>query len=332
MKESMNRRDFLIRFVKNTAAFFSAAFFLSVSSIASSIRLLWGEKQVHNQKHIAPFVHSTFSSISSIRFFAIGDWGAGGAFQRRVANSLIAYAAIEKPQFVISTGDNFYPKGSSSVDDTQFTTKWKKMYSIDTMNIPWYCALGNHDYGGDVETQVKHTTLDPLWNMPARYFHFARTEADITCDFFVLDTEVFYHKNHDDSKKQFHWLEQELQKSEARWKVVVGHHPIRSHGAYGDQKIMLKHIKPLLDRYKVQLYFNGHDHDLQYLKSSDDYFACICSGAGGGARNTSYGKNTLFATTNGGFVSIAITQNELIAQFLNANGLVIFEDTVFRIE
>ena len=168
--------------------------------------------------------------------------------------------------------------------------------------------------------------------MPARYFQFSQRIEDVGCDFFVLDTEQFYSKDRVTARVQIKWLEDELKKSTARWKVVIGHHPIRSHGAYGDQKFMLKNIKPLLDEYKVQLYLNGHDHDLQYLKSPEDYFACICSGAGGGARNTSYGDNTLFAETNGGFVSISITKNEMYAQFINAYGIVMFEDDVHRKE
>ena len=71
-----------------------------------------------------------------------------------------------------------------------------------------------------------------------------------------------------------------------------------------------------------------YSHDLQYLKSPDDKFACIISGGGGGARNTSYGVNTRFATTNGGFVQIAITENILNAQFLSADGLVVFEHEI----
>ena len=41
-------------------------------------------------------------------------------------------------------------------------------------------------------------------------------------------------------------LEEALVKSSARWKIVVGHHAIRSIGHHGDSVELINHLVPLL--------------------------------------------------------------------------------------
>ena len=36
------------------------------------------------------------------------------------------------------------------------------------------------------------------------------------------------------TQTQLDLLESQLEQSQARWKIVVGHHPIKSNGRYGD--------------------------------------------------------------------------------------------------
>ena len=48
----------------------------------------------------------------------VGDWGdtlLPG--QQQVADQMAEWAEVNNPQFIISTGDNFYPNGVRSVDD-----------------------------------------------------------------------------------------------------------------------------------------------------------------------------------------------------------------------
>ncbi|KAJ4901283.1 Purple acid phosphatase 8 [Raphanus sativus] len=51
-----------------------------------------------------------------------------------------------------------------------------------------------------------------------------------------------------------------LQKSVAKWKIVVGHHTIKSAGHHGITKELEKQLLPILEANKVDLYINGHDH------------------------------------------------------------------------
>ncbi|MFM8179465.1 MAG: metallophosphoesterase [Candidatus Kapaibacterium sp.] len=299
-----------------------------LGAFAPMLRLLAGGHTVKNARTLPPWKEESFASQDCLRCLVIGDWGAATALQRKVAQGMARHAEREKPQWILSTGDNFYPIGVSSARDEQFTTKWKDIYSAHSLRLPWYCALGNHDYGDNPGAQVEYSAIDTQWNMPARYYSFRKDSALCSAEFFVLDTQALLKGARADQEKQVQWLREALKSSTATWRVVVGHHMVRSHGAYGDQPFMLKLVKPLLDEYKVHLYLNGHDHDLQYIKRPDDAFVCITSGAGGGARDTGYGAHTRYAATDGGFVGLSFTHTRIHAQFCNAEGAVQYAEDV----
>ncbi len=158
---------------------------------------------------------------------------------------------------------------------------------------------------------------------------FSRSEGNVTADFFVLDTESLVTGR---DAAQLQWLEQQLEQSTALWKICVGHRPIRSNGHYGGESYLQNHLKPILDHHGVAAYLCGHDHDLQLLKNPDDRFLCVVSGAGGKARDSRYGHDTLYAGTNGGFVALSLSPTELTASALNAFGEVEFVERCLCLE
>lgn len=48
-------------------------------------------------------------------------------------------------------------------------------------------------------------------------------------------------------------LETSLAKSDADWKIVVGHHPVISNGKHGGTEELQQHLQPLLEEYGVQV-------------------------------------------------------------------------------
>ena len=53
-----------------------------------------------------------------LQFIVIGDWGMQGApAQRRVAEQMDRLAATTGIDFIVSTGDNFYPFGVRNTND-----------------------------------------------------------------------------------------------------------------------------------------------------------------------------------------------------------------------
>jgi len=227
------------------------------------------------------------------------------------------------------------------VDDPQWQTSFEKVYSAPSLQVPWRVALGNHDYHGDCEAQIAYGKTSRRWTMPARYY--TRTEqidAGNAVEFFYLDTtpmakigtdEIVYKKRVEsqDIPKQIAWFESALAASTAQWKIVVAHHPVYSGGEHGDTPYIIEHILPLLEQYKVQAYFNGHDHDLQHLQAGA--VNLFCSGAGSKIRATSNTSHTKFAKSCSGFTAVALQADRMDVRMIDDHGQLVYNATVSRV-
>ncbi len=267
------------------------------------------------------FVHpSREAGIRYLDFIAVGDTGNGDDKQRAVADAMADYAAGHNVSFTLLLGDNFYPDGVESVTDSKFRTHFEEIYHQPSLNIPFYVVAGNHDYKGSVQAQLDYVHHSERWLMPDLYFTFTVTyDSDQTVQFFALDTNpIATWRNVDE---QLAWLENELDKSTARWKIVYGHHPIYSNGLHGNNTRMMNWVFPLLEQYGVDLYVSGHDHDMQILKpvsGSDLYFTV--SGAGCSSRAVSCKANTLYSSQKLGFMGLRLSHNELVITAITRDG------------
>ncbi len=61
-------------------------------------------------------------------------------------------------------------------------------------------------------------------------------------------------------EEQADWLDRELAASDARWKIVSMHHPIFSSGADRDSPERRAALLPVINKHKVDLVLQGHDH------------------------------------------------------------------------
>ena len=106
-------------------------------------------KVMMNEKIIAHDTFRTRTKKPFTRFVALGDFGAGTPQQAAIA-SLIAQ---QKPQFLVTTGDNVYPNGL----EEEYRTNLFPYYLSPAPNrgaalmskIPFYMVLGNHDVRAD---------------------------------------------------------------------------------------------------------------------------------------------------------------------------------------
>lgn len=86
-----------------------------------------------------------FGFQSHPRFLVLGDWGREGDYnQTVVADAMARKAAVMRPDFVVSTGDNFYEWGLTSVDDPAFDISFRDIYNHTELQLPWHVVLGNH--------------------------------------------------------------------------------------------------------------------------------------------------------------------------------------------
>jgi acid phosphatase len=230
----------------------------------------------------------------------------------------MAERAADGLTFILTVGDNILPDGVKSADDPQWKTKFEDVYADPALQVPVYASLGNHDHGGNARAQIEYSDVSDRWRMPAAYYTFTRNLRDGTrIQFFAIDSEPIR-----DGKRaaaaQLAWLDEELGKSEARWKIVFGHHPLCSYGKYGHNKQMIGQLEPLFTRHKVDVYFAGHDHNLQILKPIKGVHYVVSGGAGGPdkAYAVDWTDECHYAATLGGFAFVRASKDELVIEFV----------------
>jgi acid phosphatase len=276
-----------------------------------------------------------------LQFLVFGDWGRNGeADQREVAAQMGTTAKDITAKFIISVGDNFYEDGVASVDDPQWHTSFEDVYTAPSLQVPWRAILGDHDYHGNCEAQIAYSKSSPRWTMPARYYmRSEKIDADHPVDFFYLDTTPMakqtdggviplFHLHSQDIEKQVAWLDAALAASTAPWKIVIAHHPVYSGGEHGDTPYIIEHVLPLLEKYKVQAYFNGHDHDLQHLQAGS--VNLFCSGAGSKIRPTTNTPHTKFAKSCSGFTAVSLQVDKLEVRMISDRGQLLYATSVPR--
>lgn len=211
------------------------------------------------------------------RFVSVADTGTGGDGQYAVANAMNRYHEQSKFDLVVLAGDNIYNHGEIEKIGDVFEKPYQKLLEA---GVKFYACLGNHDIRtNNGEDQLKYAGF----NMPERYYTFRRDKMQ----FFALDT------NHNaDWETQLPWLEKQLSKSDAEWKIVFGHHPFYSAGLHGSSVEIRELLTPLFQKYKVQLYINGHDHNYERTKSINGTTFLTC---GAGANTRPVGKSPVTA-------------------------------------
>lgn len=279
----------------------------------------------------------------SINFAVIGDWGHNGHFyQRPVAHQLeIALYQLDG-DFVISTGDNFYPDGVASTQDPLWQSAFERIYHGPHSFVPWHSVLGNHDYLGNAQAQIDYSNVSGRWQMPARYYSQRFTLASgepVLVLFLDTNTLVSDYRTRakyratqgQDPGPQLAWLKRQLSGSDAAWTLVVGHHPIYTSGKrYGRDNGLVETLAPLLKRYGVDAYIAGHEHDLQHNQIKHSDLAHYVSGGGSEARSVEQREFTRYAEATPGFLTFSINADALQMSAVNHRGEVRYQHKQLR--
>lgn len=238
--------------------------------------------------------------------------------------------------FVISTGDNFYEDGLTGEDDPAFLDSFTSIYTAPSLQTQWYNVLGNHDYRGDVEAQLSPvlTKKDSRWLCSRSFI----LDAEIV-EFVFVDTTPFVDEYFQDpGDSTYDWrgvyrrkeylsdllkdVNAALKNSKAKWKIVVGHHTIKSAGHHGVTKELLLRLLPILEENNVDMYVNGHDHCLEHISSNGIEF--LTSGGGSkawrGDRNWWSPEELKLYYDGQGFMSVKMTQSEAVVLFYDVHG------------
>jgi len=259
---------------------------------------------------------------NTLQIFAVGDTGAENEGQRIVSRQMAAWARTNPIDFVLFLGDNFYGRGVKSILDEQWKTKFEDIYYQESLQIPFYAVLGNHDYYKNPEAQVDYSLVSKRWKMPSRFYQFTKKiDEDTAIDFFALDTESLLRGN---GEGQLEWLEQGLKKSKAHWKIVFSHHPLYSGGKKRKETLELRTLlELLLVKYGVDLYVSGHNHSVELTKPIAGV-RYLVSGAGARPRDVYWGEHTQFADAELGFAWLIISKDKIDVNFINNEENVLF--------
>ena len=257
----------------------------------------------------------------SLDFLVTGDTGQDTALRSELAAAMLELSQRVGAKFVVLAGDNVYPDGVQSTEDPAWQTHFEEPYGELAARIPFYPCLGNHDYGGNVEAQIEYSKIQPRWVFPAPYHSFSQSvSADSQCEFFVLDTPALRLSSWAEQARQVSWVEDALERSTARWKVAIGHHPMYSGGPKGGSSTVRWELGNAFARNDVDLYLSGHNHDLELLDSKRGWLQVI-SGAGAQTQDVVEStEHTLFKTERGGFAWVSLREEEAWIQFESTDG------------
>ncbi|MCQ3829714.1 metallophosphoesterase family protein [Microbulbifer elongatus] len=153
----------------------------------------------------------------------------------------------------------FYMIAGDLIDHGQEQDNWDQFFHEGSsvfdrsMVVP---ALGNHDsHGGHPTLYLRQFALPDNGSSkldPGRTYHVTYQDLLVV----VMDSN--YHLV--EPELQVDWLDRVLGESDARWKVVIYHHPFYASREGRDNKSIRDTWGPIFDKHNVDIAFQGHDH------------------------------------------------------------------------
>ena len=192
-------------------------------------------------------------------FVAFGDFG-GGPAQQAVADAMERWTVRHRVDALVTTGDNVYERG----EPERFAAQLDRPYAELRRSRPLWVSLGNHDVtAGHGPEQLRHLGLP---DQP-----YARTLPG--AQLLLLDSNRV-------DQGQTDWLERQLSSPGPRLRVVVFHHPVWSCSSHDSTEEIIQRWGPALERHRVALVLNGHDHNYQRFSSSQGVIYVVTGGGG----------------------------------------------------
>lgn len=237
----------------------------------------------------------------------------------------------DRPSFVVLAGD--------LVDQGMRKTDWTDQFFPDghllMSRVPLYPVLGNHEQDAPYYYQY---IVAP---QPEYYYTFHYGNAQ----FFMIDSN----RDVTEGSEQYEWLEWELAKSTAMWKIVVHHHPPYSSDSddHGDSFRELstlgtqtRNLVPLYERYGVDFCLFGHTHLYERswpilenrINMKDGVVYINSGGAGGGLEDFTPTRNwfTLELQSVHHYCTFAVFDRNLVFKAIDHEGRMLDAFQMFK--
>lgn len=221
-----------------------------------------------------------------------------------VASAMQTFCASgERCQLAVMLGDNIYPDGADGAADGRDARRFHDLFVTPFAGLAQgrddfriYVVLGNHDWRtsrAGALAQLRFLEATRPFYMDGFFYRIKPPAAHGEVEIFALDTELLlsgqkvYEASLADDGSELRstdlevprpwavpqsqaernmaaWLENALAGSDARWKIVIGHHPLwSSSGSKQEQaRVLRRLILPALCRH-ADAYLAGHDHTLE---------------------------------------------------------------------
>lgn len=276
------------------------------------------------------------------RLLVLGDTGKGTASQARARDAAkLACEALGGCSLGLLLGDNVYPAGLDGPDDPRWDAWVEGPYG--TLGFPFLAVLGNHDYGAPVpttfcgglgleerraEAQLARARRSAV-QIPGR--HWRRLLGDV--ELVGLDTHAYFWADlpalsgalgfRDDARRQDEHLRRWNAAPRGRWRIALGHHPVRSAGPHGDAGSYeglprgVAFSGAAIERFLQErvvghfdLYLSGHDHGVQ--DAGDVRGTALFVSGGGGEHVPHPARQPVpFAATSLGFLIVDVEDARL---------------------
>lgn len=199
----------------------------------------------------------------------IGLWSDtqnnGGNYNFEQTDSIVKQMGKNAYYFTIHNGD--------IVENGSVVKSWKDLFNVTqpiNANYPFMSVTGNHDVVNDTASAIFQKPFPifyQLMNLPNDQLNYSYDYGNT--HFVAINSgyaqgaekvgKVLFKENSDEYK----WLENDLanarQNKNVTWIILYSHYPLYS---FGVSHIVTwqDHIKPLVDKYKVDMCLAGHRH------------------------------------------------------------------------
>ena len=269
----------------------------------------WAPSAVSAQKSSPETTRTTAPSLTlpmregSLRFMAVGDTGRGNREQNELAQVMFQYRKLFPYNFVLLMGDNIYYQEKAEDLKTKFENVYRPLLND---GVKFYASLGNHD--------ESNQRFYEYFNMNGEEYYRLNKDG---VSFYALNSTYM-------DKRQLTWLENELAKDNAKWKIAFFHHPPYSSGKrHGSEEEIRDVLEPLFIKYSVDVVLTGHEHFYERIKPQKGIYYFV-TGAGGEVRKNNIKKNSPLTEkafdTDLSFMLIEIAGDEMYFQVISRAG------------
>lgn len=252
-----------------------------------------------------------------VRFAVIGDYGQAGKDEQDVAALVKGW----QPDFVITTGDNNYPRGAAETIDTNvgqyysaFIAPYRGSFGPGAASNRFFPSLGNHDlHAAGAAPYLAYFTLPGK----GRYYDFTAGPVH----FFALDSDLHEPDGASSDSRQSRWLQSQLGASRSCWRIVYFHHPPYASGSKETRRMRWPY-----KAWGADVVFAGHQH--VYERLAVDGVTYFVVGLGGGSidrfEQAEQGSQTRYNEDYGAML-VTAENGVLASRFVTRAGIVVDE-------